>query len=66
MKNNALAVLADRAGGFWLNQLVSVDAVIVLSGGVLTAFVGVTGLIRRMSMDRYTFQYLIYFLLFAP
>jgi hypothetical protein len=32
---------------------VSVDAVIVLSGGVLTAFVGVTGLIRRMSMDRY-------------
>jgi amino acid transporter len=50
--NNVLAILARQAAGEWLYWAVSVDAVIVLSGGVLTAFVGVTGLIRRMSMDR--------------
>jgi hypothetical protein len=31
---------------------VSVDAVLVLSGAVLTSYVGVTGLVRRMSLDR--------------
>ena len=36
----------------WLNYLISVDALLVLSGAVLTSFVGVTGLIRRMSYDR--------------
>jgi amino acid transporter len=34
--------------GWW----VSVDAVLVLSGAVLTSYVGVTGLVRRMSLDR--------------
>ena len=33
--------------------MVSADAVCVLSGAVLTAYVGVTGLIRRMALDRY-------------
>ncbi|QDU74545.1 putative amino acid permease YhdG [Bremerella volcania] len=32
-------------------QWISFDAVIVLSGAVLTSYVGVTGLMRRMSMD---------------
>jgi amino acid transporter len=36
----------------FLSHVVSVDAVLVLSGAVLTSFVGVTGLIRRMSLDR--------------
>ena len=36
----------------WLNYLISIDALLVLSGAVLTSFVGVTGLIRRMSYDR--------------
>lgn len=40
------------AGGRWLSVLISVDAALVLSGAVLTSFVGVTGLIRRMALDR--------------
>ena len=36
----------------WLPYLISADAFIVLSGAVLTAYVGITGLIRRMSYDR--------------
>ena len=36
----------------WLNIYISADAFLVLSGAVLTSFVGVTGLIRRMSYDR--------------
>ncbi|MFT5328743.1 MAG: amino acid transporter, partial [Planctomycetaceae bacterium] len=34
-----------------ISYWISVDAVMVLSGAVLTSYVGVTGLIRRMSMD---------------
>ncbi len=40
------------AGGRWLSVLVSVDAALVLSGAVLTSYVGVTGLVRRMTLDR--------------
>eukprot|EP00501_MAST-03F_sp_TOSAG23-6_P001830 GSMAST32.ASY1.ANO1.1908.1 assembled CDS len=36
----------------WLKLLVSIDAFIVLSGSVLTAYVGVGGLIRKLSQDR--------------
>ncbi|CAF2951988.1 unnamed protein product [Rotaria sp. Silwood2] len=36
----------------WLPKLISADALIVLSGAVLTSYVGITGLIRRMSYDR--------------
>jgi len=35
-----------------LSVWVSIDAFIVLSGAVLTSYVGINGLIRRMSMDR--------------
>jgi hypothetical protein len=44
--------MGDAAVGAPLAMLVSVDAVLVLSGAVLTSFVGVTGLVRRMSLDR--------------
>jgi hypothetical protein len=37
-----------RSLGWW----VSLDAVLVLSGAVLTSYVGVTGLVRRMALDR--------------
>jgi len=40
------------AGGKWLSVLVSIDAALVLSGAVLTAYVGVTGLVTRMTLDR--------------
>lgn len=36
----------------WLPILISADALLVLSGAVLTSYVGITGLIRRMSYDR--------------
>jgi len=51
-KTSLLAEMGQRAGGSWLATLVSVDAVLVLSGAVLTSFVGVTGLVRRMTVDR--------------
>jgi hypothetical protein len=38
---------------------VSLDAVLVLSGAVLTSFVGVNGLVRRMSLDRCLPQFLL-------
>jgi amino acid transporter len=42
----------ESTDGTWLGMLVSADAVLVLSGAVLTSFVGVTGLVRRMTLDR--------------
>ena len=47
-----LAQMGNISAGPTLGILVSVDAVLVLSGAVLTSYVGVVGLIRRMSLDR--------------
>jgi amino acid transporter len=47
-----LAEMGERSWGGILRSWVSIDAVLVLSGAVLTSYVGVTGLIRRMSLDR--------------
>jgi amino acid transporter len=54
-----LAHLGDVAGGRWLAILVSVDAALVLSGAVLTSYVGVTGLVHRMTLDRCLPQFLL-------
>ena len=54
-----LAEMGRVAGGPWMGTLVSIDAVLVLSGAVLTSYVGVTGLIRRMSLDRCLPQFLL-------
>ena len=54
-----LARMGDVAAGPMLAMLVSVDAVIVLSGAVLTSFVGVAGLVRRMTLDRCLPQFLL-------
>jgi len=56
--NNILSVIGLRVGGQWLSMLVSLDAVVVLSGGVLTAYVGVVGLIRQLAHDRCLPQFL--------
>jgi amino acid transporter len=40
------------AGGRWLSWVISIDAFLVLSGAVLTSYVGVTGLLERMTLDR--------------
>ena len=54
-----LAHMGGLAGGTWLTTLISVDAVLVLSGAVLTSFVGVNGLVRRMTLDRCLPQFLL-------
>jgi len=54
-----LAQMGEVAVGRPLATLVSADAVLVLSGAVLTSFVGVTGLMRRMALDRCLPQFLL-------
>lgn len=54
-----LAHMAGIAAGEWLAWLISVDAILVLSGAVLTSYVGVTGLVRRMTLDRCLPQFLL-------
>tara|TARA_Y100000590_G_C15745701_1_gene1021898 strand:- start:6842 stop:8692 length:1851 start_codon:yes stop_codon:yes gene_type:complete len=51
-KEDLLAHMGLIAGGPWLKNLISIDAVLVLSGAVLTSYVGVIGLLRRMALDR--------------
>ena len=46
-----LAHMGGIAAGEWLAWLISIDAILVLSGAVLTSYVGVTGLVRRMTLD---------------
>ena len=47
-----LSIMGNQVSGSWLSFLVSVDAVLVLSGAVLTSFVGVSGLVERITLDR--------------
>lgn len=47
-----LAYMGNLSGGSWLSNLISVDAALVLSGAVLTSFIGVNGLVNRMALDR--------------
>ena len=57
----AMGTAAQEPGStLWLSKLISADALLVLSGSVLTSFVGVTGLIRRMSYDRCLPMFLSY------
>ncbi len=47
-----LSQIGFNTGGKRLSTLISIDAVLVLSGAVLTSYVGVSGLIKRMALDR--------------
>jgi amino acid transporter len=58
-KESLLSFMAGMTGGKWLATIISVNAVTVLSGAVLTSFVGVNGLIRRMTLDRILPQFLL-------
>ena len=58
-KEALLSFMGNIAGGKWLAVLISVDAALVLSGAVLTSYVGVTGLIERMTLDRVMPQFLL-------
>ncbi|GAB3875566.1 hypothetical protein GCM10028824_31270 [Hymenobacter segetis] len=54
-----LSYLGTVTGGSWLGTAISVDAVAVLSGAVLTSFVGVSGLMKRMTLDRILPQFFL-------
>jgi len=54
-----LSYLGTTTGGRWLGTLISIDAVAVLSGAVLTSFVGVSGLMQRMTLDRILPQFFL-------
>lgn len=54
-----LSFMGNATGGKWLAIIISIDAVLVLSGAVLTSFVGVGGLLKRMTLDRVLPQVLL-------
>ncbi len=51
-ESDLLSYMAGLTGGNVLSTIVSVDAFLVLSGAVLTSYIGVTGLLERMTLDR--------------
>ena len=54
-----LSFMGHTTSGKWLALVVSLDAALVLSGAVLTSFVGVSGLLKRMTLDRIFPQFLL-------
>jgi len=58
-QNTLLIEMGDRVGGNWLGVMVAIDAVLVLSGAVLTSYIGVSGLLERMTLDRILPQYFL-------
>ena len=50
--SNLLGPMADVVGGQYLEAFICIDGAIVLAGSVLTAYVGIGGLIQRMAQDR--------------
>lgn len=52
-------IAGGEAMGGTLSKIISIDAVLVLSGAVLTSYVGVSGLIKRMTLDRVLPQVLL-------
>ncbi|HVW97230.1 MAG TPA: APC family permease [Mucilaginibacter sp.] len=51
-QESLLSFMGQTTGGLWLGWIISLDAVLVLSGAVLTSYVGVTGLAERITLDR--------------
>ncbi len=51
-KETLLSKMGEMSAGEWLSVIISVDAFLVLSGAVLTSYIGVTGLLERMTLDR--------------
>ncbi|CAK4091661.1 unnamed protein product [Aphanomyces euteiches] len=51
-QNYVLAQMGLITAGTWAKWLVAIDAFVVLAGAVLTAYVGINGLVRRLGSDR--------------
>jgi amino acid transporter len=58
-ESSFLNYMASLTGGRVLAIIISINAVTVLSGAVLTSFVGVNGLIKRMALDRILPQFFL-------
>lgn len=58
-KDHLLSHIAMGTGGQLFRTIITLDAVTVLSGAILTSFVGVTGLVHRMSLDQCFPQFLL-------
>jgi len=58
-QNTLLIEMGEFVGGKWIGILIAIDAVLVLSGAVLTSYVGVSGLLERMTLDRILPQYFL-------
>jgi len=58
--NVVLALMARLTLGRWFEIWVTIDGFIVLSGSVLTSYVGITGLVRRMASDRVMPEFLLH------
>jgi amino acid transporter len=57
--SSLLGYMASLTGGNWLATAISLNAATVLSGAVLTSFVGVTGLTKRIALDRILPQFFL-------
>ncbi len=51
-KDDLVSRMGVMVGGHPLHTLIVVDAFLVLSGAVLTSYVGVSGLVHRMTLDQ--------------
>jgi len=58
-QNTLLIEMGNQVGGKWIAYLIAIDAFLVLSGAVLTSFIGVNGLLERMSLDRILPQFFL-------
>ena len=58
-KDYLLSEMAYLMGGQTFKMIVVLDAAAVLSGAVLTSFVGITGLVQRMALDQCLPQFLL-------
>ncbi|MGQ9688372.1 MAG: APC family permease [Desulfobaccales bacterium] len=51
-QDDLLSHLGLEVGGTYLHNFIVLDAFFVLSGAVLTSYVGITGLVHRMTLDQ--------------
>jgi amino acid transporter len=58
-QQSLLSFMGRLTGGATLSLIISINAVTVLSGALLTSFVGVNGLIKRMTLDRILPQFFL-------
>jgi amino acid transporter len=58
-RDDLVGIMGQMVGGQFLHTLIVVDAFLVLSGAVLTSYVGVSGLVHRMTLDQCFPQFLL-------